>query len=168
MIDQDRLSEVEEKKRESVAQLLFRCARIWNEQAIVLLREWSQNPNIRKAHTFVFPHVDFEGTRLTEIARRIGVTKQAAAQWVNELEEMGMLEKVPDPSDGRAKLVRFSKQGQGNLLVGLQLLKETEHVLTQRLGQDQMDQLRSILLKLMEPLEEEMLLEELQGKVGEL
>lgn len=151
---QDKVLEVEEQKRASVAQLMFRCARLWNEQAIELLRVKSQNPNVRKSHTLVFPHIDFEGTRLTEIARRIGVTKQAAAQWVNELEEMGMVERIPDPSDGRAKLVRYSKQGQEDLMDGLALLKQTEEVMAEVIGEKRMAELHSILLELLPPLEE--------------
>ena len=73
---------------------------------------------VRIAHTTVLPHIDLEGTRLTELARRLGVSKQAAGQIVDELEEFGMLERIADPQDARAKLVRFSKKGQAAMLDG--------------------------------------------------
>ena len=63
---------------------------------------------IRPAHTALFPHIDLSGTRQTALARRMGVSKQAVGQLVSELEQMGALERVPDPSDGRARLVRFA------------------------------------------------------------
>ena len=67
---------------------LFKAARLINEDAIARVRERTGEP-VRVAHTALLPHVDLEGTRLTELARRMGVTKQAVGQLVDELEQMG-------------------------------------------------------------------------------
>src|SRR5687767_2166502 len=106
------LKALERKKRQSVGQLLFKCARLLNERAIARVNRQVGQPVLRASHTNLFPHIDFEGVRLTELAQRLGVTKQAVGQVVAELEELGVVEVRPDPSDGRAKLVRFTTKGK--------------------------------------------------------
>lgn len=147
-------AELEAKKRGSVAQLLFKCARLLDEQAIARVRERAGVPQLRPAHTTLFPHIDLEGTRITEIARRVGISKQAVAQLVDELEAMGGLERVPDPTDGRAKLVRFAhRNGKLSLLGGLAFLHELEADLEGAVGKARMENLREGLLALHDILE---------------
>jgi DNA-binding MarR family transcriptional regulator len=122
------------QKQAATLEALFRSARLLNEAALARLRERTQNPRIRARHTELLPHLDFEGTRLTTLAERLGVSKQAAGELVDELEGMGMVERVPDPADGRAKLVRFSRRGREGLLEGLALLRELEAELSAKIG----------------------------------
>ncbi len=51
--------------------------------------------------------MDLEGTRPSELARRLGVSKEAIGEPVDEKVATGMVERVTDPTDGRAVLVRF-------------------------------------------------------------
>ena len=62
-------------------------------------------------HPF-FENVDPQGTRITVLARRAGQTHQAMGEVVATLERRGYAERVPDPSDGRATLVRLTAAGQ--------------------------------------------------------
>ena len=133
---------LETKKRESMLQVLFKCSRLLNEYAIGLMRERTGYP-VRAAHTTLFPHIDLAGTRLTVLADRLGVSKQAVGQLVNELEDIGMLERRPDPSDGRARLVCFSEDGKKGLFQGLALLKELEGQVEKHIGTSHMDGLRA-------------------------
>lgn len=72
----------------------------------------------------LLPYIDIEGTRSAELARRIGVTKQAVARMVKELEEDGLLIREGDEADGRAQLVKFTESG-------LKYLKRMHTVITQ-------------------------------------
>lgn len=117
----------------STLQLLFEAARLLNERAIEQVRRRTKRP-VRVAHTALLPHVDLGGTRLTDLAARMGVTKQAAGQLVDELVAMHQLERVPDPTDARAKLVRFSRRGRAAMLEGLGVLHELEAELSVVLG----------------------------------
>jgi len=146
-------AELERRKKDSVGQLLFRSARLFNEMALARVRERLGGPKVRASHTSLFPFVDLEGTRLTELAARMGVSKQAAGQLVGELEDMGVLERVPDPADGRAKLVRFSARGRRGLLEGLALLRRLELELSAQMHEGDMDRLHGILLRLLAALE---------------
>ncbi|WP_394821610.1 MarR family winged helix-turn-helix transcriptional regulator [Pendulispora albinea] len=140
---------LEAEKARSTVQLLFKAARLLNERAIARVRERSGQP-VRVAHTALFPHIDLEGTRLTEIAKRLGVTKQAAGQLVDELVALGMLERVPDPEDARAKLVRFSKRGQRALLDGLGVLSEIGSEMRALVGASRMTALHEALTAIVE------------------
>src|SRR5215510_8733281 len=111
MVSEAFRQKLEAEKSKRTAQLLLKAARLVNERAIARVRERTGRP-VRVAHTTLLPHVDLEGTRLTVLAKRLGVTKQAAGQLVDELEQFGMLERVADPADARAKLVKFSRRGQ--------------------------------------------------------
>ncbi len=144
---------LETAKRASVAQLLIRCARLVNEQGLERARERFGVP-VRASHTSLFPHLDLHGTRLTELSRRMGISKQAVGQLVGELESMGVLTREPDPDDGRAKLVRFTSRGQRSLLDGLAVLHEIDGELSQRIGARRMRALHNGLLAMLDTLEQ--------------
>ena len=136
-------------KRQSVAQLLFKCARLVNESAIARVNErGGAGPALRAAHTTLFPHLNAEGVRGADLAKKLGVTKQAVSQLVTELEEWGVVEQIADPQDGRAKLVRFTKKGEQALLQGLAVLGELETELTDKIGKRRMQELHTALLAL--------------------
>ena len=90
--------------------------------------------------------------RLTELARRVGVSKQAVGQLVDELVQMGALGRVPDPGDGRAKRIRFA---QGALLHGLGVLGEVEAELAAQLGEARAAALHATLAETLAWLEGE-------------
>ena len=70
-------------------------------------------PDIRASQAALVLNVDRRfGTRLTELARRSGVTKQAMMIVVDELEVRGLVRRTPDPDDGRAKVVRLTARGR--------------------------------------------------------
>lgn len=148
--DQDFRERFERDKREATAQLLLKCARLVNERAIARVRRETKL-NIRTSHTLLFPHIDLEGTRQTELAERLGISKQAVGRLVDELVEMGMLRLAPDPRDGRAKLVHFEREG---LTGGLSKLGRVEDELTEMIGARRMRGLREALLALEEALEQ--------------
>ncbi len=142
----------ERRRRQSVGQLLLRAARLLNERAIGRVRA-AGAPELRPVHMTLLPHLDLEGTRLTELARRMSISKQGVSQIVDDLEAMGLVERRPDPSDGRARLVCFSDRGERALSHGLGVLEALEAELSREVGAGQMRQLRKGLVALLEELE---------------
>ena len=141
-------------KRQSVAQLLFKCARLVNEAAIERVnQQLGLGPPLRAAHTALFPHLGSEGVRGADLAKKLGVSKQAVSQLVTELEEWGVVEQVTDPKDGRAKLVRLSKKGERALLQGLSVLHGLERELEGKIGKRRMQELHTALLALEKALD---------------
>lgn len=146
-------AQLDQLKQQSTAQLLMQAARRLNEHAIGRLREQSKQPGLRAAHTSLLPHIDLEGTRLTVVAERMGVSKQAVGQLVDEMEEVGVLERVADPTDRRAKLIRFTRSGRRWLLKGLAVLGEVESDLQAEMGERQMRALHRSLEATLQALE---------------
>lgn len=144
----------ERAKQKSTGQLLFKAARLWNEAAVARVRSLGEE-RLRVAHTAVFPHLDVEGgTRLTDLARRMGVSKQAAGQLVDDLVAMGMVERVADPGDRRAIRVVYTKRGLEGLMHGLSVLGQMEAELAGKMGPEAMGALHEGLARLLEVLEE--------------
>jgi DNA-binding MarR family transcriptional regulator len=137
----------------SLGHLLFKSARLLDEQALARVRARSGITTLRPAHTKLLPHIDLAGTRLTDLAARLGVSKQAAGQLVDELIELGMLERVAHPEDGRARMVRFSARGRRGLLHGLGVLQELEGELATAIGAPEIARLRELLARLLAALE---------------
>lgn len=147
MSQDDFKKKLEKAKDSSVSQLLIKCGRLVNERGIEILRKEMKMPHLRPAHMSLFPHLDLEGTRLTELAQRLGISKQAVGQLVADMEEMGVMERVPDPEDGRAKLVQFSKAGRKGMMEGMGTLFQLDKQLTSELGEPLMNKLHDALRK---------------------
>jgi DNA-binding MarR family transcriptional regulator len=144
---------LEAAKHASLGHLLFKSARLFDEQALARVRAQSGFPRLRPAHTKLLPHLDLAGTRLTDLAARLGVSKQAASQVVGELTVMGVLERAPHPDDGRARMVRFSARGRQALLHGLGVLREIEGEVAAAVGAREVATLRRLLARLLAALE---------------
>lgn len=145
---------LEAKKRASTAQLLFKCARLVNERALETLPTEPAAPRPRPAQMALFPHIDLrEGTRVTELAAKLGITKQAVGQLVDDLEAYGWMERRPDPDDGRAKRVHFTEHGKASMLDGLDHLQQIERELVRAVGKPVMASLHAALLELHDHLD---------------
>jgi DNA-binding MarR family transcriptional regulator len=102
--------------------------------------------DIRPAHSInLFRVIDDEGTRPTELARRAGVTPQAMAEIVRYLEGRGYAERLPDPGDGRARIVRLTARGREAAAVAGQVFTDLEPTWEAHLGRLQMAQLRAMV-----------------------
>jgi DNA-binding MarR family transcriptional regulator len=134
-------------------QHLFKASRLANERALVRAASDQVRPPVRAAHTALFPHLDFEGIRLTDLAARVGVTKQAVGQLVDDLVALGMVERIADRSDKRAKRVRFSRRGHAALMHGLGVLRELEDTLAATIGRRRMREFHETLKLLIAALE---------------
>ena len=108
--------------------------------------------DLRPALSVVFQHVRDDGSRITEIAEHAQLTKQTVVYLVNELEGLGYVERIHDPSDGRAKLVRPTKHGHAAVAEARRVAAEIETEWTTLIGHAQMSQLRGLLEALHEAL----------------
>lgn len=105
--------------------------------------------DIRPSHSVgVFRTVDAEGTRPGELARRAGVTPQAMAEFVRYLEGRGYVERVPDPTDGRARLVRLTPRGKKAAVAAHDAFAKIEERWKRALGARRYDELKEMLAAL--------------------
>ena len=106
------------------------------------------HPEVRFAHGNVFQFLDDAGTRVSLLAERAQVSKQAMAQLVAHLEAHGYVERVADPGDRRAKLVRATDRGRDVYAVAREFVAELEARLTERVGEAKLRRLRTLLAEL--------------------
>src|SRR3954451_7730531 len=106
------------------------------------------HPDVRAPHGNVFQYLDADGTRVSVLAERAQITKQSMAELVAHLERHGYVERVPDPTDGRAKLVRATARGREVYAIARQVVAELEEEWTRRLGTAKMRRLRQLLEEL--------------------
>jgi DNA-binding MarR family transcriptional regulator len=106
--------------------------------------------DLTPAQARVFQRIAPAGNRLTELAIQAGITKQSAGFLVDQLERGGYVERVPDPADGRARLVRVAQRGARSVEASRVIVDEVEAEWTAHLGVGRMGQLRHILTDLRE------------------
>jgi DNA-binding MarR family transcriptional regulator len=110
------------------------------------------HPDLRIAHGNVFQFLDDGGTRVSVLAQRAQMTKQSMAELVAHLESHDYVERVPDPSDGRAKLVRATARGREVFPHARAAMAEAEARWSERLGEAKMRRLIALLRELNEDL----------------
>jgi DNA-binding MarR family transcriptional regulator len=106
--------------------------------------------NLRPAHDAVFSYMPTGGTRLTDLARRARITKQSMGELVRELEGLGYVERVPDPLDGRALVIRYTDKGRRADAVGVKTVTRFERKWARMVGRARMDDLRLILERMVQ------------------
>ncbi len=69
-------------------------------------------------------NVEVSGSRVTTLAARLGISKQAASKLVQDVEAKGLLSRAPDPEDGRSSVILFTD-------AGLAIVEDTIHYFDQ-------------------------------------
>lgn len=110
---------------------------------------------IRPVHLAVMRNMDIDGTRITVIADRAGVTKQAMSHFVQECEELGFVERTTDPDDGRAKIVVFTAKGRKFMKATKAVIEAIEKEIIASLGVSKSEVLRASLKELANRLVQE-------------
>src|SRR5688500_7302006 len=106
--------------------------------------------DITPAQARIAARIGPTGTRLTDLAEQALVTKQTAGHLVDQLERAGYVRRVPDPTDGRARLVTMAERGQRVVEVARRVEAQVEAEWTAHLGEETTAQLRAALERLRE------------------
>ncbi|HVX31075.1 MAG TPA: MarR family transcriptional regulator [Nitrolancea sp.] len=135
---------LEELRAQNIGRLLLHAQRAFNLAAIEKLRARG-HAGLGMAHTAVLPHVDLDGTRITTLAERAGMTKQGMGQLVSDLERLGYLERTTDPTDRRATRITFTPAGWQFLRDAYDVKRELEAEYAALLGPARFAELRMML-----------------------
>jgi DNA-binding MarR family transcriptional regulator len=95
--------------------------------------------------TNIFHHLREGGLRLTELAERTHTTKQAMRYTINQLEAAGYVERVPDPTDRRAKIIRLTQRGWEGRRVADEIIASIEQECVRELGEERMRQFEALM-----------------------
>jgi DNA-binding MarR family transcriptional regulator len=88
------------------------------------------------AHIHITRHLATGGARLTDLAQRAGMSKQAMGTLVDQCEAWGMVHREPDPADARARQVRFTSTGLAWLQAYREAVEQVELELRQAVGNE--------------------------------
>jgi DNA-binding MarR family transcriptional regulator len=91
---------------------------------------------ISAAHIHITRHLDLQGTRLTDLAQKAGMSKQAMGDLVDQCEAWGLVTRDPDPRDARARLVQFTPTGLLWLQAFREAVAQAEREFRAEVGQD--------------------------------
>jgi DNA-binding MarR family transcriptional regulator len=133
----------------NVGVLMFVAHRAMEQRVLAALHEAGFG-DATVAQGRVFARIGEHGTRLTDLAEMAQVTKQTAAFLVDRLERAGYVERTPDPTDARARLVRIAERGRAAQAVAAVAERKVEAQWEAHLGTRDMARLRALMGRLRE------------------
>ena len=139
----------ETEQRQNLGLLCFYPHRAFEARLLAELAAAGYD-DITTAQGRIAARIGPRGTRLTDLAEQALVTKQTAGHLVDQLERAGYVRRVPDPTDGRARLVQVAERGQEVVTLARKVEHEVEAEWTAYLGEDVAAQLRATLERLRE------------------
>src|SRR6058998_1903897 len=95
------------------------------------------------AHLNVFQYPGPQGARPSELAARLGMTKQALNYLLGELERLEYLQRQPDPDDLRSKRVALTRRGTSAIHIIRETVLEVETAWAQQLGPERFAEFRA-------------------------
>jgi DNA-binding MarR family transcriptional regulator len=95
----------------NVGRMMFGGARLFEERIFDVIREAGFD-EVRFVHLTLVRNMDSDGTRLTDLAARAGMTKQAMGQIADQCEALGLVERRFDRADRRARTIAFTARGR--------------------------------------------------------
>lgn len=125
-------------------QLILR-AFYWMDESLQRNLRARGGPTVTHSQSMVILTIGEGIERPSAIAERLGVSRQAVHQCLQELIRVGLLELVPDPEDGRAKLARLSDKGTPVRVIAWDVLNSVEVELGKRIGKRHLKNLREAL-----------------------
>jgi DNA-binding MarR family transcriptional regulator len=142
------LSSIDRIRHEHLGWLLGRADLFFAEGVTRAVHEHGF-AGIRLVHIALIRNVDENGTRISDIARRAGMTKQATGQLVAEFVDLGYIKLVADPDDGRAKIARYTAKGKRLLRAIVASIEETEAAVGAAIGSARLETLKQSLAELL-------------------
>jgi DNA-binding MarR family transcriptional regulator len=106
--------------------------------------------DLHPRHGTVMAYLDPEGVRATELSRLSGQHKQVVGTVVDELENLGYVERRPDPDDRRAKLICPTQKGLQQMRTADAIMSAIQDRHARRLGRDAFAQFKAVFVDVTE------------------
>jgi DNA-binding MarR family transcriptional regulator len=141
--------------RLAIGQLLVRLLAHFRSEMFSYGDEDVRFADIRYPHLQIWGNVGVEGIRLTELAGKAQLSLAACSELVDELQNLGYLERRPDPSDGRAKLIIPTKRGRDLLDAAGLAVVEIEQQWRSKVHRGEFDHACAVLDRLLARLDDD-------------
>ncbi|SFP46569.1 DNA-binding transcriptional regulator, MarR family [Bradyrhizobium sp. Ghvi] len=122
----------------NIGRLLNNAVRRFEARVLELMSDRGHDET-RIAHVSLTRNLDVEGTRLTELARRASMSKQAMGELVDQCAELGLVDRIADSTDKRARIVMFTPAGLEWLDAFREAVDIAENEMRSELGKTAMD-----------------------------
>jgi DNA-binding MarR family transcriptional regulator len=142
-------------ERLPIGQLLINLLRLFRSELAWRGEAGADVDGIRPAHLQVFGVIKADGSRLTDLADSAGLSLSSMAELVDDLESLGYVQRRPDPSDRRAKLVLLTPSGWRAIKTGRTIIEQIEHDWGDRIGHRRFATLCGTMQDLLDELEHE-------------
>jgi DNA-binding MarR family transcriptional regulator len=139
-------------KRIHIGQLLTQLTRLFQTELFDRLVAAGLE-GARVPHTHVTAYIKAEGSRLTELATQARMTLPAMSELVDDLQRIGIVERRPDPSDGRAKLICLTDAGWEAMNTGRRVIAQIEAEYAQLVGAERFEDAAQTLDELLRGLD---------------
>jgi DNA-binding MarR family transcriptional regulator len=133
-------------RRENIGRYLNQAIRRFEKRVIEIV-ERSGHPDMRVSFLNLTRNLDVEGTRITELAKRAGMTKQSMSELVAQCAKAGLVVQRPFASDGRARQVVFTRKGRAVLAAFRAALTTAEREMRKEIGAGAFKQISGALAK---------------------
>ena len=117
----------------------------WFAREIMSGVKRSEYAYITPAQSRLLAHMGGKPTSMSELARRLAISRQAAHKTVAELVRRGILEIRDDPERRNAKLVVYTERGRQVNRAGAQIIDRVEERIAARIGRDRLETLKALL-----------------------
>lgn len=126
---------------------LWCASQTWKEQFVAGMLA-SGHHWYAEARSSIIPYLDREGTRQGVLVQRMGLSKQAVQQLIDDLEREGIVERRPDPEDRRGKIVAFTPKGLKAQSDANEVKRDVEATFRAKLGPEDFDRFDDLLRRL--------------------
>lgn len=134
--------------RRHIGQLLAQLTRLFQTALFDALVDAGLE-DARVAHTHVTAYITADGSRLTTLAAQARMTLAAMSEVVDDLERLGIVERRPDPSDGRAKLICLTDAGWDAMRKARAVIAELEADYAELVGRQRFEEAAQTLEELL-------------------
>jgi DNA-binding MarR family transcriptional regulator len=142
------------RREQLLSRLLLRLSRATNDETVRRVQARGHR-ELPPSYPRLLGNLDADGTRLSALTRRMGSTRQAVSQLLQEMEARGFVERAQDPSDKRGVIVRFTHKGRRALADAVAVTEEIEAEYARLLGATAFRQLKKTLGKLADEVDPE-------------
>jgi DNA-binding MarR family transcriptional regulator len=142
-------------ERLPIGQLLVNLLRLFRVELAALGEAAMDVDGIRPAHLQVFAVIKADGSRLTNLADSAGLSLSSMAELIDDLESLGYVQRQPDPSDRRAKLVALTPSGWRAIKTGRAIIEKIEYDWGSRIGHQQFTAMCRTMQDLLDELDQE-------------
>lgn len=120
-------------------------ATYWIDDGLQAYMNQHAGMSLPRAQSMMMVYLSEGIDRPADLAKRLRISKQAVQQGLKELMAKDMVTLEPDPSNGRQKIVRFTRHGRALRDIARKGLQDVERLLTERIGRSRVEGLRDAL-----------------------